>query len=194
MSLTSVKPNLIFPECPTTPTPLLRMAGVQRHRGPSLTFTSILPHSTRGLGASGGGARGAQGIPVRTPLWSSLGTGCSHIPGPATVRVPIMSLLELQVQNWKPNENPQKHFTLHCFRCLVNYKHLGRIEIRFSTNQCELNYESFSMSELRKDFFGPWRDAKCMTLKKWFSILNIPQHVLRQVRAHFAYLPGTVEQ
>lgn len=56
------------------------------------------------------------------------------------------------------------------FRCSVNYKHLGRIEIRFSTNQCELNYESISMSELRKDFLGPWRDAKCMTLKKWLFL------------------------
>ena len=148
MSLTSVKPNLTFPECPTTPTPLLRMAGVQRHRGPCLTFTSILPHPPRGLGASGGGARGAQGMPVRTPLWSSLGTGCSHIPGLATARVPIMSLLELQVQSWRPNETPQEHALYTVRRCSVN----RRIDIRFSTNQCELSSESISNSELRKDF------------------------------------------
>ena len=36
--------------------------------------------------------------------------------GPAAVGVPSTSLLELPVQNWKPNENPQKHFTLRCFQ------------------------------------------------------------------------------
>ena len=146
MSLTSVKPNLIFPECPTTSTPLLGMAGVQRHRGPSLTFTAILPHPTRGLRASGGGARGAQGIPACTPLWSSLGTGCFHIPGPAACHY---WSFKCRTGNQK---TPQEHALYTVLRCSVNCKHWGRIEIRFSTNQCEPSSESISNSELRKDF------------------------------------------
>ena len=137
---------------PSHLTPLLRTAGVQRHRGPSLTSTAILPHPTRGLRASGGGARGARGTPTRTLLWSSLGTGCSHIPGPGTVWVPSMSLLELQVQNWKPDKSPQEHALYTVLRRSVNCQHWGRIEIRFSANHCEPSSESISHSELRKDF------------------------------------------
>ena len=84
VSLTSVKPNLlIFPECPTASAPLLQMAGGQRHWSPSLMFTAIFPHLNRGLLAIGGGARQPHGTHAPTPVRSSLGTGCSHIPGPS---------------------------------------------------------------------------------------------------------------
>ena len=84
VSLTSVKTNLlIFPECPTASTPLLQMAGVQRHWSPSLMFTAIFPHLTRGLWASGGGVREPRGTHAPTPVPSSLGTGCSRILGPS---------------------------------------------------------------------------------------------------------------
>ena len=45
--------------------------------------------------------------------------------GPVAGGVPSTSLLELQAQNWKPNKNPQKHFTLQCFQMFGELWALG---------------------------------------------------------------------
>ena len=117
VSLTSVKTNLlIFPECPTASTPLLQMAGV---KGTEVPVWCSLPsfHTWPGDCEHPGAGWGNHVVHMRPHrCLHPWGQDALASLGPAAVGVPSTSLLELPVQNWKPNENPQKHFTLHCFQ------------------------------------------------------------------------------
>ena len=147
MSLTSVKPNLIFPECPTASTPLFRTAGVQRRWGPSLTFTAIFPTQPPGYEHLGAGL-GSTGYTCAHTALVILGDGMPSHPWASD----CSEFPACHYSSCKCRTGNQTILRCTVLRCSVKCKHWGRIEIRFSTNQRELSSESIANSELRKDF------------------------------------------